>query len=174
MPFSAVLYIVNSLWIHSHLLEIVALGEAIFVLGNFNPFLKYDGYWMLSDMLGTTDVISVVAVFWKRIFIKRKGTYELQSISTKLKLVIIGYTIGSAMYIIYFTFFVFNAVTNSIFLIYSDLNFALSNRIAISIVEGIQYITRRFSAFLTLFLVGRLFIKSLIKIFKLCLKRVEK
>jgi len=172
--FSAILYIVNSLWIHNYLLEIVALGEAIFVLGNFNPFLKYDGYWMLSDILGTTDVIGSVSVFWKKMFRKRKQTYELQQTPTKFKLVIVGYTIGATIYIIYFTSFIFNAVTNSMFLIYSDLNIALSSGIEVSIIGAIHYIVRRFSAFMTLFLVGRLFIKGLINIFRLCMKGMGK
>lgn len=168
--FSAILCIINSIWIHSYILEIVVSVEAILVLENFNPFFKYDGYWMLSDILGTTNVINFVLKFWNGIFQGRKTNRESQSLSIKLKLIIILYTIGSAVYIVYFAIFASGAAINTTRLIYSDIKFALTKEFVVSFPNILQYITNRFSTYLLWILILRLAVKGIVKFFKLCQK----
>jgi|GEM_PF-781920 len=43
-------------------------------LRTFNPFLKMDGYWLLSDVLGVTNLQNKMALYFQRIFGK-KGTH---------------------------------------------------------------------------------------------------
>lgn len=164
--FSAMLYIINLLWLNNDVLRIVTLVEAILVLENFNPFFKYDGYWMLCDMLGTTNVINVVLKFWKGVLQGKKANQESRSLNIKLKILIISYTIGSAVYIVYFLILVFSAAINTTYLIYSDINYALTNEIIVNISNILQYIMNRFSAYLLWLLILRLLMKSIAKIFK--------
>lgn len=168
--FSGIIYIINDIWIHSQLISIAMLVEAFLVLGNFNPFLKYDGYWMLSDLLGTTDVTAFVLNFWKNV-LNRKKFFSPNILSTKIKLIVIQYSVGVVVFIIYFVFFIFNSVTNAMSTVYSDLNYALSNKIVITLNSTLHYIALRFSTYLILIFTMRLLIKSLIYFVKFCFER---
>lgn len=168
--FSAIIYIVNFVWIHNSVLEIVTIFETILVLGNFNPFFKYDGYWMLSDVLGTTNVIKVVLEFWKGVFQGGNAKSELQPLSIKLKFVIILYTIASVVYMVYFAVFVSSTAINTTRIIYFDIKFVLTREITIGLPNIVKYITSRFSTYLFWLIIFRLVTKGIKSIYKLLKK----
>ena len=137
--FSGVLFLINLIWIHSSTLEIVAVSEAIYILGNFNPFFKYDGYWMLSDILGSTNVIQTVMDFWKGIFRFRRNNCDIQRLSFKLIIIILLYSICSLVFLVYFVFLSFGAIFNALDLIYSDIRFALSHEIVYNVPNILMF-----------------------------------
>lgn len=167
--FSALLYIINSLFIHNHILNIVAIIEAISILGNFNPFFKYDGYWMLCDIFGASNAVDLVIKYWKNFFNGKRADNRL--LPQKFRLTIIIYTIGASVFIIYFVKFTYHSTVNAICYIYSDIQILLTQKVNIDLTVVLQYISDRFTAYLILILLCRLSIKEVMKITRICRKK---
>lgn len=43
-------------WVQSYIVDMYIVLSVVIVMNNFNPFLKYDGYWMFSDILGVYNL----------------------------------------------------------------------------------------------------------------------
>ena len=172
--FSGLLFLINSLWLHNATLEIVALCEAVSILGNFNPFFKYDGYWLVSDTLGSTNVFRMVVVFWKEVLhigTKNDKAYHLPK---KLKPVVVLYSVGSIVFMVYFVVFLFAALSNAFSLIYADFSNMFSCEVALTPSNVLHYVLNRFSAYLIIVLAARMLVKSIIKLFNIFSKKGER
>lgn len=72
------------------------------ILLNLNPFLKFDGYWIVSDLLEENNLLKT-----SNSFIKEK--FKLKT-STKFKSWIILYTILRILFIAYIVFFIIKRI----------------------------------------------------------------
>ena len=50
----------NELFLHTVVIEYCVVFSCIQMIGNFNPFLKMDGYWILSDSLGISNLYDTI------------------------------------------------------------------------------------------------------------------
>lgn len=161
--FSGLIYIVNLIWLKSNILSIVAFFEALLIVGNFNPFFKYDGYWMLSDLMGTTNMTDIVINFWKSIFVKRQLCI-VKDKSIKYKLILVSYSIGCVLYFAYFINLLMYAVVSAMYAICCDINFAIYKGINLSYYNIIKYIMNRFANYLILIIVSIMIVRLLMKL----------
>ncbi|OIJ18050.1 hypothetical protein BKP45_10635 [Anaerobacillus alkalidiazotrophicus] len=100
-----------NLFIKSELVNIYILFSTMILLNNFNPFLKYDGYWILSDHLGVYNLHK-----WIRISIKNMFTNseELTAVFYKHTIIKIKcYSLITSIFLVFFLFMLFRInVTN--------------------------------------------------------------
>lgn len=79
----------------------------IIIVSNLNPLIKYDGYWIISDLLDISNMrqktTQLLANFTRSIFLgKEISKYSLTKYSKKVKLFIITYTIVANSFFLYF------------------------------------------------------------------------
>lgn len=80
----------------------------IIILSNLNPLLKYDGYWIVTDMFNIPNVRQKTSLLLtnslKAIFIpKRKhGANLLEGLNTRSRIFLISYTVLANIFFIYF------------------------------------------------------------------------
>ena len=169
--FSELLYFINLFWINSYILEIVSLIEAVSVFSNFNPFLKFDGYWMLNDILGTSNLFFTVKKYWKDFFDCSKTKKNIWD--KKTSIIIIIYTICSIGFVIYFLFLTFSTLSNAFKVIYLDIQSFLSMRNDITLSIVLKYIIERFSILLLVASFIILTLKILINLVKTISKKFK-
>ena len=100
------------------------------ILFNLNPFLKFDGYWVLSDWLGENNLM-------KKSNTQIKEKFKVKP-SEKTKVWINVYTISRILFIAYLFYVLFTktiSITNKIF---SNMSLTLSENIFILIVAFIM------------------------------------
>ncbi len=70
---------------------------------NLNPLFKYDGYWLLSDIVGIPNLRQRATELVKQLFKKeRRTTYQLSQIPSWAKGVLFSYTALSNAFFLYF------------------------------------------------------------------------
>lgn len=77
------------------------------MLNNFNPFLKMDGYWMISDILGISNLKKVSTEFVSSKIYRLFGVEKinpLEDIKKKEKSIFVIYSIISNLFIIVFMY----------------------------------------------------------------------
>lgn len=75
----------------------------LMVFINLNPLFKYDGYWILSDLVGIPNLRKRATELLKHLLTKEtKTTYQLSQIPPWAKTILFGYTIFSNVFFIYF------------------------------------------------------------------------
>jgi putative peptide zinc metalloprotease protein len=72
---------------------------------NLNPLFKYDGYWLLSDVVGIPNLRKRATELAKHLVKKEKDTtYQLSQIPSWAKAVLFSYTVLSNAFFIYFVY----------------------------------------------------------------------
>ncbi len=75
------------------------------VLFNLNPFLKFDGYWILTDLLGISSLHRISKALWRRVilFDKNPQTHrELREMPRAIRYTVFGYSVLYAVVMAYF------------------------------------------------------------------------
>lgn len=111
-----VVYLVFNQAIFLYVSSLIAIAS----LFNLNPFLKYDGYWILSDILGVYNLNQYLAISVKtllcNVFTKRKiNNFNYK----KSKVYAIGiYAIVSELFYIYFAYVLIKCSTHGLWMIF--------------------------------------------------------
>ncbi|MGA2350869.1 MAG: hypothetical protein ABSF70_10585 [Terracidiphilus sp.] len=66
------------------------------ILFNLNPFFKFDGYWILTDLLGISSLHRISAALWRRVilFDKDPQTHrELREMPNSIRYTVFGYSV---------------------------------------------------------------------------------
>ncbi len=139
---------VNEIALHMSAISYFIAFSCIQIVGNFNPFLKMDGYWMLSDSLGISNLYDTIwNITLGRIF-RRKSCHQIP-----VKITVILY-----VYIIFILVFIARYIKNYLYLvsaslkkIISDLSFLANGGINvrdIKVTSIVNYISENFTAWL--------------------------
>jgi putative peptide zinc metalloprotease protein len=98
---------------HSQVCLCASLSISIFVLWEFNPFVRFDGYWLLSDLTNTPNLLikskQVLSKVMRKSFLHawRKNSFKINAsrreillfaygfMNTLFILLILGYTLFS-------------------------------------------------------------------------------
>lgn len=162
--------LLNNLILNSGLINIAILLSGLTILGNLNPFIKFDGYWILVDYLGITEVKSVMADLWKNLIYKMLRKPERPvPLSRMKKNVIYIYSLFTACFFVYFVVFLGKSVLLAFGNVASDViqlwNLDPSD-VHITFKGVFDYISTRVTTFISLFffavIIWRMVIKKLV------------
>ena len=96
-------FLINNIFIKNDLLNISILLSTFQIISNLNPFIKLDGYWILVDYLGVSDIGKTVYEVYRCFllkFIKRKK--EMDILTKQKRIVIYLYSVFTIGFYIYF------------------------------------------------------------------------
>jgi putative peptide zinc metalloprotease protein len=89
--------------------DFVIMGHFM-ILFMFNPFLKMDGYWFISEWIGVPNLQTKISMFlWEylpSIFKKERKRNIFSSYPSKVRTFCILYAILTGVFLIYFMFFI--------------------------------------------------------------------
>lgn len=77
------------------------LISALQIIGNFNPFIKMDGYWIISDFLGVSNSYNIILEGIKNLFTKKKKKLEFDDMKKTTKFAFLIYSILIVGYFVY-------------------------------------------------------------------------
>lgn len=102
----------------------------------FNPFIKMDGYWFISDVLGIPNLKSKVLIYLykylpSKVFRKNNVNNIFASYPLKIRRAVVGYLILFGVFMVYF----------SIFILYKSINITLNFNM--EIVSRIMFLIGR-------------------------------
>jgi hypothetical protein len=166
--FLITLYFTNILFFKYYLLKLAILFSAFQILGNFNPFIKLDGYWVLCDYLGVTNIQKIMKDVVLSSFRKQKPP-DVASLGNS-KLVVIY--IYSTMFVAFFIYFFRIMLLSSRFAIcniYNDFQYFINNYSQVFRTDSsniLPFLVSRFSSVVVLVFL----IKMLVSILKYTLK----
>ena len=93
----AVILSIVYLYSHSTVCLFASLSISVFVLWEFNPFVRFDGYWLLSDLTNTPNLLlkskQVVAKVMRRTFLQawRKNNFKINASRREILLFAYGF-----------------------------------------------------------------------------------
>lgn len=153
-------FIINELFIHSHLLFFGIMLSTATIIANFNPFIKMDGYWIFSDILGVEDLHKLVKDILSFFFMKKVGLENpLNKFKKNQKIMLMVYILSVCLFFVYFMMMIFHSFILSINVLMNDLTILFSEEIFhvnINIRYIVSYLSSRFTIFLALFFVLRM------------------
>ena len=128
-------------------------------MGNLNPFIKLDGYWVLADYLGITEIPKVIIELWtdviRTIFHKTKA----QILSKTKKIILYIYTVFAAVFFIYFFRILINSIMVAVQNIVSDISRFVEAGLSVSditFLRAINYLSGRISTVIVIIFFIRL------------------
>lgn len=154
------LYLWNTLFFKKDILLLAILVSTLEILGNLNPFIKLDGYWMLSDVLGLTNTKETIIEIIKNLF-KVKSKKNPIRIQGKKKCILYLYVAFAVGFYVYFGSMLINSIIYSIVVIKNDIYFLVNNSVIFSIDKIFNYISGRFTTFVVVIFVIRLLLKGI-------------
>lgn len=165
--FLVVSFIINVLWLNRDLLNIAILISGFQILGNLNPFIKMDGYWLLVDFLGVTEIKEVLFHTWSNLFYKAIGKPQKYACLDKDKLkVIYIYSVFILFFYLYFIKFFTNSLILAIQRVIHDgkkvWEVGLTG-IHFTFESGIQHFSTRITTFIVLLFLVRMIWSILIR-----------
>jgi len=115
-------FLVNTFLIKSNLITIGILMSGFQIIGNLNPFIKFDGYWVLSDFLGVTEIRLVIGRVWIDLFRKLfNKPPKFDKLSKMKKVVIYTYSVFTACFFLNFFRFLVQALILAVQNVSSDI-----------------------------------------------------
>lgn len=160
--FLLICFVMNILLIKNPLIQIGLLLSGIQIIGNFNPFIKLDGYWVLSDYLGVSDIKMAAVNLIKSLLTKKKN--KSMALSPLKKVVLSVYTISIGFFMIYFLKFLGVSLNIAIENLSLDIQYLLAGgRVTISFSSVSAYLSSRVTTFVALIFAIRLLWSLIIK-----------
>lgn len=148
-------FLFNALFLHSHLLNIAILLSGFTILGNFNPFIKFDGYWVLVDYLGITEVKTVIYQLWANLFYKVLGRPAVPVLlSTGKKVIMYIYSLLTVCFFASFIRFLVESWILAFHNLRDDITALLKltpSQVNISFAEAVRYLSDRITTYIALF-----------------------
>jgi len=99
--------VLAALFTHSHFFQLLFFSNLIMMLYSFNPFFKYDGYWIFSDLFGLKNLRTKAQGLTKTFFIKPMEVLKGKVYSSPALIV---YTILSNLFFL-FQIYLLSALT---------------------------------------------------------------
>lgn len=158
----ALLTYIIAMLVHSELLMTCVIISIMQIVSNLNPFIRMDGYWILSDSLGVTninnEILNQYRVLFYNIIHKEKKPMSLKRTQ---RVFIYIYSILLLIFLIYFLFVMSVTLYNTYGIIKSDfINFSSMSVVSVDII--IKYVFSRLNTIIILLFSLRL-IFSLVK-----------
>jgi|GEM_PF-6245019 len=169
----AVLNFIN-IWANSIIIKYAILISATTFFSNLVPFFKLDGYWVVCDYLGVTNMWKAIAEHLRYKFKKSEKKSEISFLSVKKKLVFYCFIMFSCLYVVYYGAFFWSTLEYTVKAFYNDVQYLMSNRTEIynslGLYSVIKYIVSRF----TMFIFAIFILKKLYKLIKLIILKIIK
>ncbi len=150
--FLIICFFINMFFLDNFIIHIAILLSGFQILGNLNPFIKLDGYWVLVDYLGEIEILTVVKKVWMDTLVKlRKKNIKYSGISKNKRIVVYVYSIFTILFYLYFARFFLNTIILAINNFYYDIDFLTHNGVTnVNItLEGLfQYLSNRITSFI--------------------------
>jgi len=167
-------YIINELFINSHLLTIGIMLSTIAIIGNFNPFIKMDGYWIFSDILGVENLHKLARDTIAYFFEKTKGVPNpISKFKKRQRAIMVVYLVATCAFYVYMMQMIYHALIFGIDILATDLTVLLNGELSymnIGVGDVMSYLSSRVSVFIALFLAIRM-VYMLIKRLAILTKR---
>lgn len=160
------------LYTHNDLLRYCVYMTNFSILLNINPFLKFDGYWLVSDMLGVPNLRSRTYELVNYYVEKIKGSttqskpflFQMKPVE---KWIMFSYVLFTNVFFVYFFLFRLPIIAYGMIIKYPDKILEFSNSILL-LIEGQE--TFQFSIFMS-FLFSSMFMFFTLYIIYISLKK---
>lgn len=163
--FLMVCFFVNISFLNNAILHLAILLSGFQILGNLNPFIRLDGYWILADYLGEIQIFEVVKKVWLDVWFRiKEGTVKYIEIGRAKRIVVYVYSIFTVLFYIYFLRLLINTAIFTFHGFSRDIAFMLNEdivEIQFSFENIVQYFSERIPGFIMLFFIGRIMIAVL-------------
>jgi putative peptide zinc metalloprotease protein len=162
-------FLINELFFKSEVLFLGIMLSTMTILTNFNPFLKMDGYWMFSDLIGIENPHKMLLDILKFPFKKKSGAINpINVLGNVKKVIVMIYLLTTSIFFAYFIIIIFHSLSWAFNLIYSDISILFADDSFItdtSFGNILSYLSSRFPSIIMLFFTARMafnIVKSLI------------
>ena len=161
---SMLLSIINVFIWKNEILDMALTMTALQIIGNFNPFIKLDGYWIISDYFNTEDI--------RKLFLEVIGKGKHRSKLSRAQFTVLAiYGISFFLFMVYFIKMLMTSLIMAITNIYNDLNILVTQGTSCVIGNVGQNISNRILDVIVVFFFMRLCIGVMKKICLLLKKR---
>lgn len=151
---------------HDSFIKCAIIISALQIIGNFNPFIKMDGYWMICDFLGVSNPYNIIWSSVKNLFTRKKRKTEFHNMKTAFKFVFVAYAFLIIGYFIYLIKLMVMLFANALRQIVEDINnLRLLSEVEINFNSVISFLQTRVTLYLVLFFIIRLIIILTKKVF---------
>lgn len=158
--FLVFVYFINIYCIHNYLLNIGILISGFQIVSNLNPFIKLDGYWILADYMGVSEIKEIVLHTWNALFCKMIGkTHKYERVSRDKEIVIYLYSACTLFFYVYFIKFFIRSAIAAYFNFRNDIMHICQNSDILrkaTIYGAVQYLSSRATSFVVLIFMIRL------------------
>ncbi len=163
-----VLWIINLSIFKNEIINVAIIISVIQVIANFNPFIRFDGYWVLTDWLGIINlknaVLDIWSSFFKKVFLRKKIEHKY---SSKIRNVFMCYSMMFIFFALYFIRYIFITYYYGVKEVVHDINnFLISGRSFsdISIFDVGKFISLHFIVIIYSFFIAKIVI-MIMKVF---------
>ena len=153
MIISMLIFAVNHLFLHNQIVTMAVCLSALQIISNLNPFIKMDGYWMLCDAIGSTNVTSLMFSVILNLFRREENrSPQVKALSKEKRIILLIYSVLFAAFITYFSLFIVKSFLLAVTTIRSDLHILLtaSDTLTFSPQTVLQYLSSRFTKYIIL------------------------
>lgn len=144
-------YFLNFTFFHHNLWNIAILVSTFQIIGNLNPFIKLDGYWILADYLGTAEIKDSVKRTWKSLFVNTDKKKEV--ISKDKRIVIYVYSLFTVCFYVMFLRMLINSFAVAVQYCCSDIAqipYIINNTQLITVGNVASYLASRLVSVITI------------------------
>ena len=163
-----IVYVINGLTFHSVVVEVAILLSSLEILGNLNPFIRLDGYWILADLLGVPNTKRAMLQLITWPFQKpQMRSSEISTMSCNKKIILIIYLILCIVFCVYFGRMLIITSVLSFQTLSEDLSYLASSGpiwSQLTIMDIYGFISSRFSSYIVVVFVVRSIIAPLWKL----------
>lgn len=156
-------FTLNELFIQNHLLFLGMMLSTLTIMGNFNPFIKLDGYWIFSDILGVDDLHKLVKDILLCFLNNNRLQNPLNKFKKNQKVILIVYTLATCLFFSYLVMMIFRSLVLGVQMVHSDLIVLFSERFYhwnLQMNDLFSYLSSRFTIFLVFFFAIRMIYMS--------------
>lgn len=138
-------------------IKLAIIISAMQIIGNFNPFIRMDGYWLACDFLGVSNPYEIIKQEIKNIFRKNKVKTEFTDMKKGYQKLFFLYAAAICIYFLYFIRLIGYLMVNAIIQIKTDLvSFHIETLRGLSVETVFCYVRSRLTMYLVVLFVIRL------------------
>lgn len=161
-----VVYLTTILVDSDSFIKCAIIVSALQIIGNFNPFIKMDGYWMLCDLLGVSNPYNIIWGGIKNLFKREKSKTEFGYMKLSIKCAFVAYAVFIITYFVYLIRLMFMLFANAIIQMSRDIgNIGVLRDMDIGFGNILSFLQARITSYLVLFFMIRLMVMLIKKIF---------
>ncbi len=162
----SIIYLLTNLIDSGSFIKCSIIISALQIIGNFNPFIKMDGYWIICDLLGVSNPYSIIVEGIKNIFTKGKKKTEFVDMKLGVKCTFFVYAVLIMVYFTYLIGLMVMLFANALRQIVEDIsNIGLISDMDISFSDVTSFMKTRVTLYLVLFFMIRLIFMLFKKLF---------